>query len=251
MRHLDLFSGICGFALAARWTGSIETVGFCEIEEACRGVISHHWPDTPIINDIRKLKGDEFGKVDIITGGYPCQPYSVAGNQEAEEDDRYLWPEMRRIIAQVRPTWAICENVYGHIKLGLDQVLHDLEAEGYTARPFIIPALCTGGNHNRNRVFIVAYSPSNGCNGSQTTGSNGEANERSKKGSNQNSHNEGCGSLWSGVERASSSPGTRRAEPPALRVANELPNRMDRNRMLGNAIDPGIAYQLFKTILAL
>lgn len=249
MEHLDLFSGIGGFALAARWA-SIETVGFCEIDDECIKVLNRHWPDVKKHRDIRELNGDEYAGIDIVTGGYPCQPFSVAGSQKAQKDDRHLWPEMFRVITQAKPTWAICENVYGHVKLGLDSVQHELESIGYATQPFVVPALATGANHNRDRVFIVAYATSNGRNGSTATGCNGEANEYSKKRPHKNSHDERCSSLRFEVDWKGDPIGRRGTKPPPLRVDDELPRRMDRNRMLGNAIDPMIAYQLLQCVKA-
>jgi DNA (cytosine-5)-methyltransferase 1 len=199
MKHLDLFSGIGGFALAARWA-NIETVAFCEIDSFCQKVLAKNFQNVPIHNDIKTLNGEDFAGIDIITGGYPCQPFSVAGSQKAQDDSRHLWPEMCRIIAQAKPTWAICENVYGHIALGLDCVLHDLEALGYACQSFVIPALGTGANHNRERVFIVAYAAGDGCNESKTARSDGAANEYCSQGAQENSHNEGRGGLRFGVD---------------------------------------------------
>jgi DNA (cytosine-5)-methyltransferase 1 len=247
MKHLDLFSGIGGFALAAQWAG-IETVAFCEINEECIKVLNKHWPDVKKHNDIKELNGKEYEGIDIITGGYPCQPFSVAGSQKAHKDNRHLWPEMCRIITQAKPTWAICENVYGHIKLGLDSVQHDLEAIGYTSQPFIIPALSTGANHNRDRVFTVAYTASNGFDESETGTSNGKANEHNKKRKDKNSNNERCSGLRFGMDWQGNPIGRRGTKPPPLRVDDELPRRMDRNKMIGNAIDPMIAYELLRTI---
>ena len=259
VKHLDLFSGVGGFALAARWAGIdidsaadasiVETVAFCEIDDECRKVLGKHWPDKPKYKDIRDLNGEEFRGIDIITGGYPCQPFSVAGSQKAHEDNRHLWPEMRRIIAQAKPAWAICENVYGHVTLGLDSVQHDLEAIGYATQPFIVPALATGANHNRQRVFIVAYSASNGCDEGQTASSNGKADEHRAKRQDENSDHERRGSLRTGMDWQGRPIGRRGTEPPLLRVDDELPRRMDRNRMLGNAIDPMIALELMRCIL--
>lgn len=248
LRHLDLFSGIGGFALAARWAG-IETVAFCEIEKKCQMVLRKHWSRSTIHSDIRKLNGRDYAGVDIITGGYPCQPFSVAGSQKAEEDERHLWPEMLRVITQAKPTWAICENVYGHISLGLDGVLHDLEALGYACQPFVVPALATGANHNRERIFIVAHSASHGQYEGEVPSSDGEANEYSEKREKKNSDDERCGGLRFGLDWEGNSIGRWGIKPPALRVDDELPNRMDRNRMLGNAIDPMIAYELMRCII--
>jgi len=250
MKHLDLFSGIGGFALAAAWTGQIETVGFCEIEESCIDVLNKHWPKVKKHRDIKELDGDLYAGIDIITGGYPCQPFSVAGSQKAQEDDRHLWPYMRRVIAQAKPTWAICENVYGHIKLGLDSVLYDLETLGYSCQSFVIPALSTGANHNRERVFIVAYATGNGLNESTASPSNGKADEHCTKRQDESCNDEGCGGVRPELEWRGKTPGRWGVKPPTLRVDDGLPNRMDRNKMLGNAIDPQIAYELFKAVLA-
>ena len=158
LKILDLFSGIGGFSLGLESTGHFETAAFCEIEPYCQKVLKKHWPDVPIFDDIRQLKGTDIGTIDIITGGYPCQPFSVAGKQKAEQDPRHLWPEYFRLIQELRPTWVIGENVSGHIKLGLDSVLEDLESEGYSTRTFSISASSIGANHKRERVWTVAYS---------------------------------------------------------------------------------------------
>ena len=160
MKVLDLFSGIGGFSVGLEKAG-FETVAFCEIEEYPRGVLAKHWPDTPIYGDVRKLTGKQLradGIVpDVIVGGYPCQPFSLAGVRRGEEDDRHLWPEVRRLVNEIRPAWCIFENVAGHISMGLDEVLSDLEAEDYAARPFVIPACGVDAPHRRDRVWIVAH----------------------------------------------------------------------------------------------
>ena len=158
LKILDLFSGIGGFSLGLEATGGFETTAFCDIDPYCRSVLKKHWPNVPIFEDIRKLKGTDIGTVDIITGGYPCQPFSVAGKQKGVEDKRHLWPEYFRLIKECRPTWVIGENVSGHIKLGLDSVIEDLESEGYATRTFSISASSIGANHKRERIWIVANS---------------------------------------------------------------------------------------------
>jgi DNA (cytosine-5)-methyltransferase 1 len=163
MKVLDLFSGIGGFSIGLEEAG-FETAAFCEIEDYPRAVIRKHWPDTPIYRDVRQLTGEQLradGIVpDLLCGGYPCQPFSVAGRQRGEEDPRHLWPEVHRLIRELRPRWVVCENVSGHIKLGLDEVLSTLEAEGYTCWPFIIPACSVDAPHKRDRVWIVAHADS-------------------------------------------------------------------------------------------
>lgn len=249
MKHLDLFSGVGGFALAAQWAG-IETVAFCEIDKFCHKVLNKNFPGIPIHNDIKTLNGEAYAGIDLITGGYPCQPFSVAGSQKAQDDSRHLWPEMCRVIAQAKPTWVICENVYGHISLGLDCVLHDMEALGYTCQPFVIPALSTGANHNRDRVFIVAYSASNGRNEVSTAGSNEAANDNSPRWSEESRNHERRSGLRFGMDWRSGTPWGWGAEPPALRVDDGIPNRMDRCKSLGNAIVPQVAYEILRCIRA-
>jgi DNA (cytosine-5)-methyltransferase 1 len=172
---LDLFSGIGGFSYAGeKLVGGYETVAFCEYDKHAQKVLRKHWPDTEIIDDVRELANDADrfrGLVDIVVGGYPCQPFSLAGVRRGDKDDRHLWPEMLRIIQAVRPTWVIGENVAGHISMGLDTVLSDLEAEGYQARCFVIPAVAADACHRRDRCWIVAHTDSQGQ-------SNGSINEQ-------------------------------------------------------------------------
>jgi DNA (cytosine-5)-methyltransferase 1 len=158
LKVIDLFSGIGGFSLGLERTGGFETVAFCEIDPYCRKVLRKHWPDVPIHEDVRTLKGDEYGPVDLICGGYPCQPFSNAGERRGAEDDRHLWPEVHRLVVAVRPAWCLFENVAGHITLGLDEVLSDLENEGYTTQPLVIPACALDAPHRRDRVWILANS---------------------------------------------------------------------------------------------
>jgi len=153
--HLDLFSGIGGFALAAGWAG-FETVGFCDNEPYAQAVIKKHWPNVPIHEDIKTLDGTAYRGVTLLTGGFPCQPFSNAGKRRGKDDDRYLWPQMLRVIQEARPDWIVGENVVGIIGLALDQVCSDLEAEGYEVEPIIIPACGVDAPHRRNRVWVVA-----------------------------------------------------------------------------------------------
>lgn len=168
MRMLSLCSGIDGIGLAAKWAG-IETVGFCEIEPYPVKVLQKRFPGIPVFDDLRKLNKqmlidagviteDGSRTIDLICAGYPCQPFSNAGKRLGEDDDRHLWPEVFRLIGELRPTWFFGENVAGHVSLGLDSVLTDLESEGYSARPFLLPAAAVEAPHGRARVFIVGHS---------------------------------------------------------------------------------------------
>ena len=159
MRHVDLCSGIGGFSLGFEWAGLSSPVLFCDVEPWCRQVLSKHWPDVPVACDVKELASDPDRNVpdcDILTAGYPCQPFSLAGKRGGEEDPRHIWPYILRIVASKRPSWCVFENVYGHLTLGLDQVLLDLEAEGYATRPFIVPACSVDAPHRRDRVWIIA-----------------------------------------------------------------------------------------------
>lgn len=159
MRHLELFSGIGGFALAASWVWGKEHEihSFVEIDPFCQKVLKKHWPNVPIVSDIKEYRHDGT-TIDLLTGGFPCQPFSVAGKQRGTEDDRWRWPEMFKVISEVKPRWIIGENVAGIVKMELDNCISDLEAEGYECQPFIIPACAVDAPHRRDRVWIVAYS---------------------------------------------------------------------------------------------
>ena len=155
--HLDLFSGIGGFALAARWAG-FTTVAFSEIEPACCEILRRQFPGIPNHGDIRRLSGKQFQGVSLVTGGFPCQPFSVAGKRQGKEDDRHLWPEMLRIISEAKPAWVVGENVAGIVAMELDTVLSDLEGIGYECQPIVIPACAVDARHRRDRVWILANS---------------------------------------------------------------------------------------------
>ena len=162
MTHLSLFSGIGGLDLAAEMAG-IKTVGQCEWADYQTSILERHWPDVPRWRDIRTLNKESFYEktglrtVDIISGGFPCQPFSIAGKRCGKDDDRYLWPEMLRVIREIRPTWVLGENVPGIINLALDTVLADLENEGYETQAFVVPACGVDAPHRRERVCIVAH----------------------------------------------------------------------------------------------
>jgi len=161
--HLDLFSGIGGFALAARWAG-LETLQFVEIDSFAQKVLKKNFPGVPIHDDIKTFDATQLCQPFLLTGGYPCQPFSQAGKRRGKEDDRHLWPEMLRVIRECRPTWILAENVAGHITMGLDTVLADLESEDYACRTFVIPACAKDAPHRRDRVWIVAHSKENDSN---------------------------------------------------------------------------------------
>jgi len=179
LKLLDLFSGIGGFSLGLESTGYFETIGFVEKDEFCQKVLKKNFNNIPIESEVRNVKGDRY-KADIITGGFPCQPFSVAGKRRGTEDDRYLWDETIRVIRECKPRWFIGENVEGIINISegkvLQQIQKDLEAEGFEVQCVVIPASGIGAWHQRKRVWIIAHSNSN-RDRTKITGSNGEEKE--------------------------------------------------------------------------
>ena len=165
MKLLDLFSGIGGFSLGAEYN-NIETVGFVEKDAFCQKVLKKHWPTVKIIEDIRNVTKDTFEPVDIVSGGFPCQPFSVAGKRKGTNDDRYLWDETIRVVSLYKPRWFVGENVEGIVNIQngmvLRQVQDDLEKEGFEVQCGIIPASGIGAWHQRKRVWIVGNSQHNG-----------------------------------------------------------------------------------------
>ena len=160
MKVLDLFSGIGGFSLGLEWAG-MSTVAMCEKDPYCRKILAKHWPDLTIHEDIRNLDGKKYrNSIDLVAGGFPRQPFSVAGKRKGADDDRHLWPEMLRVIKEAKPRWVIGENVFGFINMALDDVQADLEREHYEVRKFVLPAVAVDAKHRRDRIFLVAYSNS-------------------------------------------------------------------------------------------
>ena len=282
MRVLDLCSGIGGFSLGLQRAG-METVAFCEIDEFCRKILNKHWPDVPVFKDIKALANGSEGLIpgcDLICAGVPCQPFSVAGKQEGQGDtNRHLWPYMFEIVKQQKPAFVIVENVAGFVHMAPDDVLSDLEGEGYAAQSFVIPACAVDAKHRRDRVWIVGYSEHDGLSTSSLTGSYDETSGPSKtKGTEEaresegtsgrkddgivlaNSYSEGLeiGQGFGGhtqselstiersgcEERAVWSP-----EPSVGRVADGVPNRLDRIKGLGNAVLPPLVEVIGRAIM--
>lgn len=166
MRHGSLFSGIGGFDLAAEWMGW-ENVFHCEWNEFGQKVLKYYWPRAESFTDITKTDFSKYaGTIDLISGGFPCQPYSQAGKRLGKEDDRHLWPEMLRAIREIKPDWVVGENVYGLVNWNGGLVFHevqaDLEAQGYEVWPFLLPAASVGAPHMRDRVWFIAHASSVG-----------------------------------------------------------------------------------------
>ena len=190
MKVLDLFSGIGGFSHGLDKVG-FKTVAFCEMDEYCKLVLQKHWKGVKIYNDVKELKGKEIikehGTIDIVVGGFPCQPFSVAGARKGTDDNRHLWPEMFRIIKELKPRWVIGENVRGIVSIQngmvFENVCTDLEGEGYEVRAFNIPAAGVGAPHKRERIWIVANSRRTLRQGSELEGEN--ANESKQENADQ------------------------------------------------------------------
>lgn len=157
----SLFAGIGGFDLGLERAG-MTIVWQVEIDDYCRKILAKHWPDVPKYGDIRECGAHNLEAVDLVCGGFPCQPFSQSGKRQGQADDRYLWPEMLRVISEIRPRWVIGENVSGLISLELDTVLSDLEGQGYSVGTLVIPACATDARHRRDRLWIIANAAGNG-----------------------------------------------------------------------------------------
>ena len=250
----SLFSGIGGIDLGLERAGM--TVKWqSEIDPYACKVLAKHWPDVPNLGDIKKIDWKETEYVDVIAGGYPCQPFSTAGKRAGEEDPRHLWPWVREAISNIRPRYAILENVRGHLTLGGLSVIGDLASIGYDAEWRIVSAASVGANHRRDRVIIVAYPDSTPrqqqCEWeiqeshiggrsedmADTKGNNGGNTEphrlqtvfgQASKLKKQNSDIKSIGDWW-------------KTEPGMGRVADGIPARVDRLKCLGNAVVPQVA----------
>ncbi|WP_432748673.1 DNA cytosine methyltransferase [Pectinatus frisingensis] len=241
MKMLSLFSGIGGIDLAASWAG-IETAAFCEIEPFCQKVLKRHWANVPLFDDIKKLSKEVLENagisgIDIVAGGFPCQPFSIAGKQQGTNDDRYLWPEMLRIINEIRPTWVIGENVENAVRIVLDDIIDSMENIGYKTQTFVISAYCTGAYFDGKRTFIVAT-----------------PNDWSTvmRRNTQFSPNDQIAGWGDNNRRRTSKPNPGQRRPLQSRpygVADGIPNRVDRNNALGNAVVPQQIYPIFKAIM--
>ena len=153
--HVSLFTGIGGIDIAAEQAG-FRTVAQVERDPYCLKILEKHWPGVHRVSEIRDFPDQDYGAVTLVSGGFPCQPFSAAGKRRGAEDDRYLWPQMLRVVQELRPTWVLGENVTGFVGMGLDDALADLEGAGYSCRAFLLPACSVGALHQRERVFIVA-----------------------------------------------------------------------------------------------
>ena len=282
MRALSLFSGIGGDTLAAKAAG-IETVAFCEKDIFCQKVLARHWPDVPIFTDVYELRGDQFEGIDIVYGGFPCQPFSVAGKQKGKADARHLWPEVARLVGEIKPRWCFFENVPGILNIAGDDVCADLERLGYNVGIWNFEAAAVGANHRRARIAFVAHSRRElRKQGSRKQGERGAETYRRKTPPAE--HTSGASGFVSdsetiyaqgqrdgsgqgefrGSSRRPAEPRLGRVddglpswldrdwwrvEPDIPRVGKGIPDRANRLKALGNAAVPAWAYPIFKSIV--
>ena len=286
MTHGSLFSGIGGFDLAAEWMGW-ENKFHCEWNTFGQKVLHHYWPQAEQFTDITKTDFTKYAnRIDILTGGFPCQPYSSAGKRLGKEDERHLWPEMLRAIREIQPRWVVGENVLGLVNWSDGLVFHevqaDLEAEGYEVQPYVLPAVSVNAPHRRDRVWFVAYSASASERANQLRGIRCKDGEISGKGS-QTIHNafrsDGIKGITSNTTHIRREDALENGElergrfgqshqrnawdsfpsvSPICTGDDGISDRLDsitfpkwRNESIkagGNAIVPQVVYQIFKTI---
>jgi len=224
--HVSLFAGVGGIDLAAEWAG-FETIAQVEQNPYCIKVLERHWPGVHRCTDIREFPDRDYSAVTLVSGGFPCQPFSQAGKRRGTDDDRFLWPEMLRVIREIEPRWVLAENVLGLLSLDggvvFETVLSDLESAGYATLPVVCPAAGAGAPHQRQRVFIVAHGTGSRLEGQQWARHEGR-----------------------GVGLANG--GWWLTEPDVGRVATGVPHRVDRLRALGNAVVPQQVYPILQAI---
>lgn len=278
MKHIGLFEGIGGFSLAAEWMGW-ETVAWCEWNEFGQKVLRHHFPEAEGYGDITKTDFTKYANtIDILTGGFPCQPYSNAGKRLGTEDERHLWPEMLRAVREIKPRWIVGENVLGLVSWNEGLVFHevqtDLETEGYEVWPVVLPASSVNAPHKRDRVWVVAHSNMSGYKQSNEE-NEGWASKQFNGNSFQYATNANSNGLqrWgkqnnrekaNGQTKQCDAPFIRNAwenfpsQPPVCNGNDGFPARLDtytfskwRTESIkagGNAIVPQVAFEIYKAI---
>ena len=268
----SLFSGIGGLDLGLERAG-MRTIWFCEIDPFCQKVLRKHWPGVPIYDDVRTIGADSLVRPDVLAGGFPCQPHSLAGKRQASADERDLWGEFARLIGEFKPRWVLAENVRRLLSSEdgrfFGRVLRDLAACGYDAEWNCIPAAAVGAPHIRDRVFILAYPQVGGL----ERGSNGHILHSTpsayRKGQSAGSGSRGCegdvadaddaglaqrqilrcnaAAQFEAIKRGSGSDWL--SEPNVGRVVDGVPSRVDRLRSLGNAVVPQVAEWIGRRIM--
>ena len=281
MKHIGLFEGIGGFSLAARWMGW-NTIAWCEINPFGQKVLRHHFPEAEGFEDITKTDFSKYANtIDIVTGGFPCQPFSTAGKRKGTEDERYLWKEMLRAIGEIQPTWVVGENVLGIVNwnrgMVFNEVQTDLETKGYEVFPYVLPACAKDAPHRRDRVWFVAYNTNNRRfngngkeqeiqNGKQSTDTIGtinnvtdtesgrlqkrDAEQLGKSEQDTNDKQPDCIPSWENFP--TQSPVYRRDDGLSFGLDTSTISiakwRTESIKAYGNAIVPQVAYEIFKAI---
>ena len=259
MNFGSLFAGIGGMDLGLERAG-MTCKWQVEIDPFCQKVLTRHWPDVRRYEDVRTVGSHNLEPVELIVGGFPCQPHSVAGKRKGAEDDRNLWPEFLRIVKELRPAWVLAENVPGIISLYLDTVLSDLEGEGYTCWTLNIPACAFNAPHIRRRIFVVAYSESERTpaaeqsrqgHGPITSSQDvADTQERTVRYDGQDERQtDRKSNTLDNAGTSGRKPHWWATEPAVGRVAHGIPNRVDRLRNLGNAVVPQVAEWIGRQIM--
>lgn len=250
LTHFDCFSGIGGFALGLERTGGFRTIGFCEIDPYCQRVLRRHWPEVPVHDDVRSLPRVPC---DLLTGGVPCQPASVAGSRRGRADERWLWDAFLEVVSASRPTWVLAENPLGIVSLrphGLGWICGSLRELGYDAWPVVISAHDVGAPHLRRRVWIVAHAERGESQHDGAQGIMADPFGFRLEGLVPWTQQSGDGRSARLCSRETSQPaGWWDAEPDVGRVAARVPARVDRLRALGNAVVPQIVELIGYAIL--
>ena len=245
LTHFSLFSGIGGIDLAAEAAG-FTSVCQCEWAAFPAAVLASHWPEVPRFQDITTVTKEAFFEktglrtVTLISGGFPCQPFSTAGRQRGFHDERYLWPEMLRVIRELQPRWVLGENVAGFLRMGLDKTLIDLEQAGYDVRVFVLPAAAVGAWHERKRVFIIGYKDGAAlpCGLPHDPHHAGKALPQP-----------GLGRVADGFPAQMDGHSLWAKEPADIpRLTEDVPNRSKRMKTLGNAVSPPQVFPILKYI---
>ncbi len=239
MNFIDLCAGIGGFSLGLE-TAGMRCVGQVEIDDWCTEILEKHWPGVPRWRDVKIIAPADLPSVELICGGYPCQPFSHAGKRRGQEDDRHLWPYILPLIGELRPAWCLFENVAGHVTLGLDRVLSDLEGLGYATQALVVPACAIGSPQGRDRIWVLSHADSGG----RERRVNEKLSPKKKRRRN--------------AARSSLLPASRSWIPeryalPTSRLCrgvDGIPRRVDRIRGLGNAVAPRLVYEFGRAIMS-
>jgi len=248
MRHLDLFSGIGGFSLAADqvWRGAEHT--FCEIDPFCQDVLRKHWPQSKIYRDIKELTLEK--EYDILTASPPCQPVSSAGRKKGVEDQRWLWGDTIRMVEETQPVWFVLENVRGLLnvqhEMEYENICAKLEGAGYEIQTFCIPACAVGAYHRRDRLWIIGHSNNHGCNETKNGKSCFEREDCDEERTEENGEPPRPTLAWGYDGQWNQDP--LQVASKFSGMADGIPNRVQRIKALGNAIVPQIAFELFNSI---